>query len=156
MVFRTWWTIVTLHSGPWLEHCKKMRAWLGPPIPQAAWGQPPKTESSDTVQIQARLLQLCQDHQCGVRIVQETQSRLAHNIYGILVLARSQRKTYSVSNYIEESFFNAMEGGHHTAMNFFPIWCMMKRSVYCTVNGRRFSNTNAPLMAADSQILIHR
>jgi len=28
--------------------------------------------------------------------------------------------------------------------------------VYSTVNGRRFSNTNSPLMVADSQILMHR
>src|SRR6218665_488453 len=29
------------------------------------------------------------------------------------------------------------------------------RSVYCTVDGRRFSNTNAPSTAAGSQILMH-
>ena len=46
----------------------------------------------------------------------------SHREKGILVLARSQR--------IEESFFHAMEAGHHTLMIFFPICCLMKTIIF--------------------------
>ena len=38
-----------------------------------------------------------------------------------LCLPGPNENPFSVSKHIEESFFNAMEAGHHTLMDFFPM-----------------------------------
>ena len=47
-----------------------------------------------------------------------------------LCLPGPNENSFSVSKYIEELFFNAMEVGHHTLMDFFPIWCLMKTIIF--------------------------
>jgi len=42
------------------------------------------------------------------------------NISAFLCLPGPNENPFSVLKYIEESFFNAMEAGHHTLMDFFP------------------------------------
>ena len=42
-------------------------------------------------------------------------------LLAFLCLPGPNENPFSVSKYIKESFFNAMEAGHHTLMDFFPI-----------------------------------
>jgi len=49
---------------------------------QAARGQPPKKRVRRTiVQLQSRLLKLCEDRRDGLRTVEETLSGLGHNVH---------------------------------------------------------------------------
>jgi len=51
-------------------------------ILQAARGQPPKKRiRRTTVQLQSRLLKLCEDRRDGLRTVEETLSGLGHNVH---------------------------------------------------------------------------
>ena len=50
-------------------------------ILQEARGQPPKKLVRRTVQLQSRLLKLCEDRRDGLRTVEETLSGLGHNVH---------------------------------------------------------------------------